>query len=57
MIPPEPTCFTEFTDGLMCPVFENARGQFVIDDEVEPVYGLWYIPREEADLPLIVDGQ
>jgi hypothetical protein len=53
MIPHEPICFTEFTDGMMRPVFEDARGQYVIDDG-EPVYGLWYIPREEADLPLIV---
>jgi hypothetical protein len=53
---PEPICFTEFTDGLQRPVFEDARGQYVIDDDGEPVRSLWYIPREEADLPLIVEA-
>jgi hypothetical protein len=57
MNPPEPICFTEFTDGLMRPVCEDARGQYVIDDEGEQVYGFWFIPREEADLPLIVEAQ
>jgi hypothetical protein len=57
MIPPEPICFTEFTDGLTRPVFEDAHGQYVLDDEGEPVYGVWFIPREEADLPLIVEAQ
>lgn len=52
----EPICFTEFTDGLMRPVFEDGRGQHVIDDDGEQVYGVWFIPREEADLPLIVEA-
>jgi hypothetical protein len=35
----------------------NAKGQYVLDDDGERVYGLWFIPAEECcDLPLIVDA-
>jgi hypothetical protein len=43
--------------------FEDARGQFVFDDDGNRVDGIWYIPREECPLwapePLIVscDGE
>jgi hypothetical protein len=57
MIAPGPNCFTEFTDGLMRPVFVDAPGQYVIDDDGEPADGHWYIPREECDVPLIVDAR
>lgn len=54
---PNPICYTLFTDGLMRPVFEGARGrQYVIDDDGEPVYGLWFVPRDQCDLPIIVEG-
>jgi hypothetical protein len=56
MIPIEPVCFTEFADGLMRPVFEDARGQYVIDDDGEPVYGIWFL-APEADSPLIVEAR
>jgi hypothetical protein len=46
MIPIEPVCFTEFADGLMRPVFEDARGRYVVDDEGDPVYGIWWLPPE-----------
>jgi hypothetical protein len=37
--------------------YEQPTGrQYVIDHGGEPVYGLWYIPREEADLPVVVEG-
>lgn len=56
MIPPDPNCFTEFTDDVMRPVFEDARGQYLLD-EGEEVYGVWFIPREQADLPDIMEAQ
>jgi hypothetical protein len=31
------------------------RGQYVIADDGEPVYGVWFIPREESCVPVIVD--
>jgi hypothetical protein len=52
---PEPVAYIEFTDGLRRPVFEEPDGrQYVLDDDGEPVYGVWFIPREECDLPVIV---
>jgi hypothetical protein len=55
---PDPiVCYTAFNDGPMRPVYEQHDGrQYVIDDDGEPVYGVWYIPREEADLPVVVKG-
>jgi len=40
MVPYETTCFTEFTDDVMRPVFEDACGQYVIDDDGASVYGV-----------------
>jgi hypothetical protein len=55
--PSEPVCFTEFPDGLMRPVFEDTRGQYVIDDDGKSVRGTWFIPRQECDLAVIVKGR
>jgi hypothetical protein len=30
--------------------------QYVLDDDGEPVYGVWFIPRDEADVPMVVEG-
>ena len=47
----------EFTDGIRRDVFEDAAGrQFVNGDDGQPLYGQWMIPRDEADSPLVVDG-
>ena len=37
------------------PVYEDGRGQFVIDQDGNEVRGVWYIPREECDVPIIVE--
>jgi hypothetical protein len=54
----EPIACIEFTACVMRPVFEDGRGQFVLDDDGNRVDGLWYIPREEcpqlAPEPVIV---
>jgi hypothetical protein len=46
----------QFTDGTARSVFEDTRGQYVLDDDGEPVYGVWFIPREECDVPVIVNA-
>ena len=52
----EPIAHVEFTDGITRPVFEDAKGQYVVDDEGFQVRGVWYIPQEECDLPTVVNG-
>jgi hypothetical protein len=39
----------EFADGVTRVVYEDTVGQFVLDDEGEPIYGVWYVPREELE--------
>jgi hypothetical protein len=43
-----------FTDGLTRPVYEDERGQFVVEDG-ERIDGVWLVPEDDgADTPLIV---
>jgi hypothetical protein len=45
-----------FVDGETRLVFEDERGQFVLDDDAQPVYGVWLVPEEgAADEPLMVE--
>jgi hypothetical protein len=46
-----------FVDGAERPVFDGLDGrQYVLDDEGEPVHGVWYIPPDgRTDLPVIVE--
>ncbi len=51
----EPIAYIECEDGTRRAVFEDFGGrQYLLDDEGEPVYGVWYIPRGECDRPIIV---
>jgi hypothetical protein len=50
-------CYTEFLGGIIRPVYEDAIGQYVMDDEGLPVRGVWFIPRDEADVPAVVDAR
>jgi len=44
-----------FMDGVERTVFEDSDGrQYVLDADGMPVHGVWLIPEEEPDLPLIV---
>ena len=53
----EPIAYTEFAGGAMRPVYEDDFGQFVFDDDGNRVDGVWLIPREECDTPMVVgDG-
>jgi hypothetical protein len=43
-------------DNADCPVFEQPDGrQYVLDDDGDCVYGVWFIPRDECNAPIIVD--
>jgi hypothetical protein len=43
-------------DGTRRPIYLDAKGPYVLDDNGERVYGVWLIPEEECvDLPVIVD--
>jgi hypothetical protein len=46
-----------FTDGTFRVVYHDERGQFVLDDDFEPIYGVWIMPAEDAqDEPVIVQA-
>jgi hypothetical protein len=46
----------QFTDGATRPVYEDERGQYVLDDG-EWIDGIWLVPIEDAaDVPLVVRG-
>jgi hypothetical protein len=48
--------FTEFDYGPLRPVHERPGGrQYVIDNDGELVFGIWFIPRDEAVSPVIVE--
>jgi hypothetical protein len=37
-----------FVGGIWRDVYEQPDGrQYVLDDDDEPIYGIWHIPREE----------
>ena len=37
-------------------VFEQPNGrQYVLDDEGAPMFGVWFIPPDDADVPVIVE--
>jgi hypothetical protein len=57
----QPIADVQFSDGASRLVFEDAHGQYVIDDEGEPIYGVWFVPREKLDAmfedqPIIVSN-
>jgi hypothetical protein len=41
-------------DGNMRPVYDDGKRQYVIDDDGYRVYGVWLIPKDDPELPLIV---
>lgn len=54
---PDPVvAHVDFLDDVRRPVYEQPDGrQYVYDNDGEQVYGVWFIPREEWDRPIIVD--
>jgi hypothetical protein len=53
----EPIAHIELTGGALRPIFDTPDGrQYVLDDDGQRVYGVWFIPPEvESEPPLIVD--
>jgi hypothetical protein len=51
---PELFATAEFTNGSTHAVYEENGRQFVIGDRGQRVYGVWFIPREECDTPIVV---
>jgi hypothetical protein len=46
-----------FTDGVARPVYEDERGQFIVEDG-ERIDGVWLVPEEHgADTSVIVEGR
>ena len=45
----QPIASIELSAGTTRLVYEDAHGQYVIGDEGEPVFGVWYVRREELN--------
>jgi hypothetical protein len=45
-----------FVDGTVRPIYQDAHGQYVLDDDGARVYGVWLIPEDECDAPLVVES-
>ncbi|HKB40021.1 MAG TPA: hypothetical protein VKD72_26530, partial [Gemmataceae bacterium] len=52
--PPRLVAHVEFTDGQRRPVWEDERGQYVVDEDGTKVRGVWLILPDEADSPIVV---
>jgi hypothetical protein len=52
----QPVAFVHFAHGPLRPVFEADGRQFVVSDDGERVYGVWYIPPEDSAVPIIVEA-
>ena len=50
----EPVAHVQFADGPLRPVFEADGRQFVVTDDGERVYGVWFIPPDDP-APMIVE--
>jgi hypothetical protein len=56
-MPDEIIGIRQFSNGSFRTVFEDARGQYVIDDSGHRVHGSWIVEDKEfRDPPLIVES-
>ena len=58
----QPIASLKFNDGTTRPVYEDAYGQYVFDNEGDPIYGVWFVPAEEPEAmfgpqPIIVNAK
>ena len=52
----QPVAYTLFTDGVMRPVYDDdEHGQFVVDEHGAESRRVWFGPREERDVPGMVN--
>jgi hypothetical protein len=47
----------QFVDGSTRAIYDDGQRQYVIDDDGYKVYGVWLIPEDEPDLPVIVRAE
>jgi hypothetical protein len=53
----EPIATVKFADCVERPVYHDGQGQYVLDGNGKPIYGVWFVPEGESDVPSIVgDG-
>jgi hypothetical protein len=50
----EPVAYQLFTDGTCKPVYDDGERQWVEEADGTRVYGVWYVPREECNTPVVV---
>jgi hypothetical protein len=50
----DPIATVTFADGVDRPVYDDGQGQYVLDAHGKPIYGVWFIPEGEADVPSVV---
>ena len=52
----QPIGHRDFVDGTRRPIYEDAQGQYVLDDDGGRIYGVYLIPEDDGcDTPLIVE--
>jgi hypothetical protein len=51
----EPVAYVYFGDGAKRPIFEDTRGQFGFDDDVNQISGIWSIPSEACVQGQLID--
>ena len=44
-----------YTDGATRPVYWDPRGQYIIDDDGQKAYGVWILPDQEPEQPIVID--
>lgn len=48
--------YVPFTDAEVRPVYEQPdQRQYVIDPDGVRIFGVWFIPRDVADAPIVID--
>lgn len=50
----EPVAYVIVTDGSRRPVFDDGQQQWIEGENGEREYGVWYVPREECDTPIVI---
>jgi hypothetical protein len=50
----EPVAFYLPDDNARVPIFDDGWSQFVEWPDGRREYGIWFIPREECDTPIVV---
>lgn len=50
----EPVAYQLFVDGTRRPIYDDGERQWVEEPDGTRICGVWYIPREECDTPIVV---